>query len=168
MEESIWNAINNYFGNDLKRPLSRARVEVLYGLVKYEPKVVMMKYRIKIKLDYYMMTEEEIADAQAAADAADVFDQLENSPVRDAEQLPEPRNLSTAERAAKIAVNAASAAARVLSASALCGGKKSKRERDRNITTAEQKKESGKSNPDTKNTKIASLKSDESVGDESK
>ena len=57
--------------------------------------------------------------------------------------------------------------ARNLSVSAICSN--NKRDRYRNVSTADQKKESGKPNPDTKNTKLApSLKSDEDITDESK
>lgn len=165
MEESLWNEITSEFEPKLLRPLSRRRVDELFRRVDYDDKKVMIIFRISINNDFFMLTDEEIAAAAEveanAADAADVFDDFDN--MSDTADQPVSRKLTSAERA-----RAALGKMRNLSVSALCGGN-SKRERDRNITTAEQKVDSGKSNPATKSSKLASLKSDEDdIADESK
>jgi len=171
MEESIWNEITSEFEPKLSRPLSRKRVEELFKRVDYDDKKVMIIFRISINNDFFMLTDEEIAAAAEveanAADAADVFEDFDNMP--DTADQPPSRNLTSAERARAALSNASSYVSRNLSVSALCGGN-NKRDRDRNISTAEEKMESGKPNPKSKNTKLApSLKSDEDdIADESK
>jgi hypothetical protein len=120
------------------------RVEALFEKLKDEGEVCLEWIVLRINLDpsFYLIDEDD-GEVNEKGVAAELFTDLKCTPTNTDDDAP--RKLKSREKVMAVGTAAVGTAVRLFSVSRVCGGSSSKRDRDeRNISTGDLKKESGK------------------------